>query len=56
MGMIIAFNALMSCMVTGLFVALFVLLFIKMGWMPAFALIEMPQSEEDLDEQDETNT
>lgn len=50
MGMIIAFNALISCMVTGFFVALFILLFQKLGWMPMFYIEVLPQSEEDTDE------
>lgn len=47
MGMITAFNELLSCLVTGLFGALFLLLFTKMGWLPMLIIAEEPKEEDD---------
>ena len=53
MGMIIAFNALISCLVTGLFTALFILLFVRLGWLPLVSIV-VPEALSE--EEDENNT
>lgn len=47
MGLTYAFNELLSCMVTGLFGALFLLLFTKLGWLPMLIITEAPEEEEE---------
>jgi hypothetical protein len=47
MGLTYAFNELLSCILTGLSVAIFLALFAKFGWLPMFYLTteEPPQEE-----------
>lgn len=49
MGLIVAFNELLSCILTGLSVAIFLALFAKFGWLPMLYLMEgePPKEEQD---------
>jgi len=48
--MIAAFNALLECLVTGLFTALFVILGIRLGWIPLVGFEIMDKKENPYDE------
>lgn len=39
MGLVYAFNEVLSCVVTGAFTALTILFFAKMGWFPTLVLM-----------------
>lgn len=45
--MIAAFNAILECMVTGLFTAGFMLIFVRQGWFPIMIVQTMTQAEYD---------
>ena len=48
MGLAYAFNEVLSCVLTGLSVAIFLALFAKFGWLPLLYLItEEPPKEQD---------
>lgn len=51
--MISAFNAILECMVTGLFTAGFMLLFMRQGWFPVIIVKTMTQEEYDKSLEDE---
>ena len=46
--MVVAFNALLECLVTGLFCALFIVLGQKLGLVPMFMMMITPEELEDL--------
>ena len=50
--MITAFNAILECLVTGLFTALFLVLFAMIGWLPITLVLTAEQMEE-LDEDED---
>jgi len=53
--MITAVNAILACMVTGLFTAGFMLIFVRQGWFPIMIVQTMTQEEYDksLEDNDE---
>ena len=48
--MVQAFNALLECLVTGLFTAVFVVVAARIGVLPITLMVEMDDLEEDEDE------
>lgn len=49
MGLITAFNAVLECLVTGLFTALIILGMAKIGWLPVLFIQEVDEEEEEAD-------
>lgn len=48
MGLIVAFNELLSCILTGLSAAIFLGLFARLGWLPMlYITTEDPNKKED---------
>ncbi len=46
MGLVTAFNAVLECLVTGLFTALIILVMAKIGWLPILFIQELEDKEE----------
>lgn len=51
--MITAFNAILECMVTGMFCALFIILGQKLGWIPMFMMMITPEELEDMQSEED---
>lgn len=47
MGLVYAFNELLSCAVTGLFTALFIWILARIGALPVLLMVPMKEDEEE---------